>query len=124
MDKRRRQFLFASAGGSALAAALAACGGSGGGYSSATATPPPPGALSCGASAITANHGHTLTISAADVDSTVNKIYSIMGGATHDHSITLTPAQLQMIKVMNAVVVTSTLGGSPSHTHDVTVNCA
>jgi hypothetical protein len=125
MDKARRKLLFASAGGGALAAVLAACGG--GGYSSMPAPPPPPpppGTLSCGATAISDNHGHVLTIPAADVNSTVAKTYSIMGAATHDHTVTLTPAQLAMIKVMSAVVVTSTIGGSPSHSHDVTVNCA
>jgi len=54
----------------------------------------------------------------------VAKTYSIVGSATHDHTVTLTPAQLQMIKAMSAVVVTSTIGGTPSHSHDVTVNCA
>src|SRR5256885_13536866 len=66
MDKSRRKLLFASAGGSALAAVLAACGGGGGGYSGTAPSPPPPppppGTLSCGATAISANHGHTLTI--------------------------------------------------------------
>jgi len=93
MDKTRRQLLFASAGGSALAAVLAACGGGGGGYSGTTPAPPPPppppGTLSCGATAISANHMHALTIPAADVDSTVAKTYSIMGTATHDHTVTL-----------------------------------
>jgi hypothetical protein len=65
-----------------------------------------------------------LTIPSADVDSTTSKTYSILGVATHDHSVTLTPAQLSMIKVMTAVTVTSTAGGTPSHMHDVTCNCS
>ena len=128
MDKTRRQLLFASAGGSALAAVLAACGGGGGGYSATPAPPPPPppppGALTCGATAISANHGHSLTIPAADVESTVAKTYSIEGTAGHVHTITLSPQELAMIKAMTSVTVTSTLGGSPSHDHMVTVNCA
>jgi len=85
---------------------------------------PPPGALSCGATAISNNHGHSLTIPASDTDSTTDMTYDIAGVAGHSHLITLTPAQLQMIKVMTAVTVTSTVGGTPPHTHDVTVNCA
>lgn len=126
MDKFRRRLLFASAGAGTLATVLAGCGG-GGGYSPPMAVPPPPpppGTLSCGATAISANHGHTLTIPAADVNSMVSITYNIQGLADHNHQITLTPAQLAQIKVMTAVTITSTLGGSPSHTHDVTVNCA
>jgi hypothetical protein len=121
MDNARRRLLFASAGGGALAA-LAACGGDSG--SPAPAMPPPPGALSCGATAITGNHGHALTIPAADVNSTVMMTYSIDGTAGHSHMVTLSPAQLAQIKVKSAITVTSTLGGSPIHSHDVTVNCA
>jgi hypothetical protein len=126
MDKFRRRLLFASAGAGTLAAVLAGCGGGGGYSGTMTPAPPPPapGMLSCGATAISGNHGHSLTIPAADVDSMVSKTYSIAGTAGHDHTITLTPAQLAQIKLMNAVTVTSTIGGSPSHTHDVTVNCA
>jgi hypothetical protein len=65
-----------------------------------------------------------LTIPAADVDSTVAKTYSIASVAGHDHSVTLTPAQLAQIKAKNAITVTSSIGGVPSHTHDVTVNCS
>lgn len=47
----------------------------------------------CGSSGaqISSNHGHMLTVPTADLDSTT---YGIMGTATHDHSVTLTPAQL------------------------------
>jgi hypothetical protein len=80
--------------------------------------------LACSATAISANHGHTLTIPATDVDSTVSITYSIDGGAGHIHNVTLTPAQFAMIKAKTPVTIVSTFGGSPSHTHDVTVNCA
>lgn len=93
----------------------------------APAPPPPAGALSCGATAISDNHGHTLTIPAADVDSTVVKTYSIAGIADHDHTITLSPAQLAQIKAMTSVTVSSSVDRSTiyaSHFHAVTVNCA
>ena len=88
--------------------------------------PPPPGPISCGASAISDNHGHALTIPAADVDSTVAKTYNIAGIADHPHTITLTPVQLAQIKAMTSVTVSSSVDPSPifaSHFHAVTVNC-
>jgi len=124
----RRLFFCGSIG--ALALLISACGGGGGDYSPPPPPPPPPPApppspppaLSCGATAVSANHGHTLTIPAADVDSTVAKTYSIAGAAGHDHTITLSPAQLAQIKAKTAVTVTSSV--DVGHFHDVTVNCA
>ena len=130
MNWNRRKLLFASAGGSALAAVLAACGG--GGYSPTPAPtpaptpPPPPGALSCHDTLITGNHGHAVTIPDADLDSMVDMTYNIQGTADHNHTIVLTVAQLQMIKVMTAVTVLSSTSSSytlPPHNHEVTVNC-
>jgi hypothetical protein len=71
--------------------------------------------------AISGNHGHTLVVPAADLDSTTNKTYSILGTADHNHTVVLTPAQLQLIKAQSAVVVISST--NQSHSHDVTVNC-
>jgi hypothetical protein len=124
MDKARRKLLFASAGGTALAIALASCGGGGGNNSPAPAptTPPPPGTLSCHDTLITGNHGHSLTIPPADLDSMVDMTYNIQGTADHNHMVTLTPAQLQMIKAMTAVTMTSTV--TLSHDHNVTANCS
>ena len=143
-DASRRSF-FGSMG--AFALLLSACGGSDDSPAPAVApapttappppaptptpapapAPPPPGPLSCGATAISDNHGHTLTIPAADVDSTVVKTYSIAGIADHNHTITLTPVQLAQIKAMTSVTVSSSVDPSPifaSHFHAVTVNCA
>jgi len=40
--------------------------------------------------AISANHGHTLTVKKADVMQGLEKTYSIAGSATHSHNVTLT----------------------------------
>jgi hypothetical protein len=75
----------------------------------------------CGATAITGNHGHALTIAAADLDSPVDKTFSIAGTADHDHTITLSGLQLQSIKdKLGATTVSSITFG---HSHDVSVNC-
>lgn len=132
MNRSRRLFM-ANTAGTVLGFALVGCGGSDGGYGGtppppAPAPPPPPppppagGGLSCGATAIASNHGHALSIPVVDVDSTADKVYSILGSADHNHLITLTAAQLAQIKGRTAVVVTSTMAGD-GHTHQVTVNC-
>jgi hypothetical protein len=72
--------------------------------------------------AISANHGHALTIPASDLDSPVTLVYNIQGSGDHDHTVVLTPAQLQSIKAKTAVQVNSST--VLAHFHEVTVNCA
>lgn len=117
MNMTRKEFLAGMAGGTVVLL-FQGCGG-GGGSDSGSNTPP---ATTCGAAAISANHGHALTIARADLDSATDKVYSIMGSATHDHTVTLTPAMLATLKAGTQVVVTSSTGAS--HNHDVTVSCA
>jgi hypothetical protein len=134
MNPSRRLFV-ADLTGSAVALVLAGCGGSD--YSSpppppptmpvpVPPPPPPTPALLCGATNISANHGHALVIPPADVDSTVDKVYSILGTADHNHLVTLTAAQLTQLKTGAAgttITVGSTAGGD-GHTHLVTVSCS
>jgi hypothetical protein len=131
MNSSRRLFVV-EAVGSTAALLLGGCGGSD--YSSPApapaptpapvpAPPPPAGVLSCGATTISANHGHALQIPATDVDSNVAIVYGIQGAADHTHLVTLSAAQLAQIKAKTAVTVQSTMGGD-GHTHSVTVNCA
>lgn len=134
MNPSRRLFV-AETAGSAVALMLAGCGGSD--YSAPPAPPPPmpvpvppppppTPALLCSATNISANHGHSLAIPPADVDSTVDKVYSIVGTADHNHLVTLTAAQLAQLKAAaanTAITVGSTAGGD-GHTHLVTVSCS
>ncbi len=69
---------------------------------------------------IGSNHGHTLTISTADVIAGTQKAYDITGTAGHTHTVTVTPAQFTQLMANQGVQMTSTVGG---HTHTVTVNC-
>jgi len=110
----RKQFLGALGGGTVLLW-LQACGGGDDDDDDG-------GGLSCGASSISANHGHSLTINEADLDSATDKTYSIMGTAGHDHTVTFTVAQLALLKSMQSVVVTSTTVSG--HNHSVTASCA
>jgi hypothetical protein len=85
-------------------------------------TPAPPLPAVCGATSVSANHGHALIIPVADLDSMVNITYNITGTADHSHTILLTPAQLQSIKAKTAVQVNSST--DIAHFHEVTVNCS
>ena len=127
MKLSRRQFLGTSVAVTAGAVVLAACGGGddggGGGGSDAAAS-----AKSCtqnGTSTqISGNHGHVLTVSAADVTAGVDKTYDIMGTAAHTHSVTVTAANFATLagNPNASVMTTSTSGGG--HTHQITILCA
>lgn len=92
-------------------------GGMGGGYGGGG------GDQSCGATGteISGNHGHTLTIDEADLNSMTDKTYNIMGTAGHDHTVTFTAAQLASLKAGQSVVVNSTT--TNAHMHAVTARC-
>ena len=105
MKMTRKEFLGA-AGSGTIVLLLQSCGGGGG--SNTVGGTVQSGCGSTGA-AISGNHGHSLTIAMADLDSTTDKTYSIMGTATHDHTITLTVAQLRALKAGQGATVNSKL---------------
>ena len=119
MRLTRKQFLSAAASGTVLVL-LQGCGGGG----DDDDNNPPPSGQTCGASgaAIAGNHGHTLSIASADLDATTDRTYDITGTANHPHSVTFTPAQLQLLKAGQSVMVTSTTNSA--HEHVVTASCA
>lgn len=112
----RKTFLVQMAGGSWLLA-LGACGGGG---SDGGGDTPPTGA-GCTANTISSNHGHTLTILAADLNSAVDMTYNIQGAADHNHTVTFTAAQLAQLKAGQAVTVNSST--TLQHLHGVTETC-
>jgi hypothetical protein len=90
-------------------------------------TPPAPApapAATCGSSgsAILGNHGHQLVVPAADRDATTSMTYNIQGSADHNHTVTLTPAQLASLKTAGTIVVVESSINS-SHAHEVHVSC-
>jgi len=122
MTMTRKRFLESLAGSTAVLF-IQGCGGGGSSYggSAPTPAPSPTPSTTCSASNITGNHGHSIVIQKTDLDSTTDMTYGIMGSATHNHTITLTPAMLAQLKAGTAVTVTSTT--TLSHNHDVTVTC-
>ena len=121
MTITRKRFLSAATGGTVLLL-LQACGGGGGDDDDDDNGNG--GAGSCGATgnAIAGNHGHALSIPAADLTATTNRTYDITGTANHAHSVTFTPAQLQMLDAGQTVTVTSSTNSS--HDHVVTATCS
>jgi hypothetical protein len=136
MSITRKRFLRCAAGGT-VTVLIQACGGGGsdaflalfGGSTNGGNTndnPEPVSACGSSGSAITGNHGHLLTVPAADLTSTIALTYSIMGSATHDHSLTLSPDDLAQLNSGGSVTVVSSVTDAPtfgSHSHGVTVTC-
>ena len=146
---KRREFISRIAG-AALATplalgAIAACGddgddGGGGDPSDAAvggsdapvgapdARPPDamPAVLDCEANGtnviIGTNHGHSMTISAADVTAGAEKTYDLQGSSQHPHTVTITVADFTMLQADTMVIKTSS--NDNGHTHSVTVRCS
>ena len=116
--------LIQACGGGGSSAFLALFGGANGDGTDGNEGP----ALSCGSSdsQITGNHGHLLTVPAADLTSTVAMTYSIMGSATHDHSLILSPSDLAQLNAGGTVTVESSMTDAAPfgpHSYGVTVTC-
>ena len=70
---------------------------------------------------ISANHGHTLVVSREDVSVGADKVYLITGSANHPHTVTVTAAMFAILANNNPITITSS--DNSSHTHQVTVSC-
>jgi hypothetical protein len=113
MSSTRKTFLLQLASGGGLL--VIGCGGGG------DSTPAQQAAGGGCSAAIAANHGHVLTIAAADLNSTTDLTYDIQGSATHNHKVTFSAAQLAQLKAGTAVTVTTFNG--PGHEHSITESC-
>lgn len=122
MSLTRKEFLRSVVGataGAAGAALLVACGGEDGTVDA--------GEKRCvmngTSTTITANHGHVLTVSRADVMAGALKVYNIEGGAGHRHDVTVTAAMFTMLQGNTMVMSLSTAGDTDGHTHGITIAC-
>src|SRR5262245_1805251 len=90
MESTRREVLVLIAGG----VVGAACGGSNSGSSG-----PSGNCLANGTHVnIGSNHGHVLAVTIADINAGVDKSYDIRGTADHTHTVTLTAADFASLK--------------------------
>ena len=74
------------------------------------------------ATAISSNHGHSLTVSKEDIDAGVDKTYSIQGSSGHNHTIVVSSDNFNTLKSSKTIKIESSRDSS--HRHDVTVSCA
>ncbi|MFN0251279.1 MAG: hypothetical protein ACKV2T_30670 [Kofleriaceae bacterium] len=109
-----------------LGGVLAACGTDGAGDSDPTPDAggtPDMFAGTCATHTVTvgSNHGHRMTIAAADLDSTTPVSYDITGTASHPHTVTISPAQFATLKQTGFLMVNSTT--DDGHPHSVRISC-
>ena len=70
--------------------------------------------------AVSANHGHIATVTAAEITAAGMLNLNIMGTATHPHTVSLSASQVQQIGARQRVAVNSTT--NDGHDHTVTFN--
>ncbi|MGE0787586.1 MAG: hypothetical protein AB7S26_18065 [Sandaracinaceae bacterium] len=120
--KTRRVFLVETVGVAAATAFAVGCGDGGGDDAGPPRTDSGGGGSCTPASTIADNHAHVLMIPEADLSSATDVTYDIMGGSPHNHTVTLTAAQLATLAGGGMVTVTSS--ETNAHSHGVTITCA
>jgi hypothetical protein len=120
-NPERRAFtlasIFALLGGVTIT--VTGCGDS---YSAPGSPAPPPGGAT---GTVSVNHGHTATITSAQLNGTSAVTLQIRGTATHPHTVEVTAQELSQIAAGQRVSKTSSTDNSPDagvHSHVVTFN--
>ena len=114
----RREFTLQSALAILGAATITISGCDGGGDSPGPGPSPSPGNDITGA--VSANHGHTAVVTAAQLMAGNAIQLSITGQATHPHTVSLSAAEVQQIAARMAVSKNSST--EDGHMHVVTFN--
>ncbi|MCZ6748438.1 MAG: hypothetical protein O7D96_04030, partial [SAR324 cluster bacterium] len=73
--------------------------------------------------AIALNHGHTVTLTQAEVDAGAEIPAVVTDNGTHDHTVTLTAAMLADVAGGMRLHVQSA-AAADGHSHCITVNCS
>jgi hypothetical protein len=119
----RKQFLRSALDISAVALGLSVLSACGSNSSSGADAASAANCLANGTNVtIGANHGHVMMVSKADITAAADMTYHIMGTATHDHNVELTPANYATLAANNVVMVTSST--TENHSHPIMVACA
>jgi hypothetical protein len=117
----RREFTLAAilAMLSGVTITISGCGGSSSPSTPTTPTTQPP-ATADKAGAISANHGHTVTITGAQLTAGGEVTLELTVGSGHTHSVSLTSAEVVQIRGNTKVAKEST--NNSGHSHTVTFN--
>jgi hypothetical protein len=99
-----------------VAITISGCGGD----DSPTGPSQPPSNSGDETGAISANHGHTAVITAAELSAANALTLNIQGSAPHPHTVQLTAGEVQTIA--NGQRVTKESSNDDSHTHSVVFN--
>ena len=103
---------------SAATITIADCGGGGSSNPSPSPSPTPtPGDVT---GTVSANHGHTAVVTAAQITAANAVSLDIRGDATHPHTVELSAAEVGMIG--NRQTVSKTSSSDDGHLHTVTFN--
>ena len=117
MDLTRRELLATAA--TAAATVIAACGGD---DDAPAIDAAPANCLANGTRAVISyNHGHDLTVPAADISAGSAHSYDITGSADHSHSVSISADQMTTLADNRPVQVTSS--STAGHTHIIDVYC-
>jgi hypothetical protein len=117
----RREFTLAAvlAALSGVTITLWACGG-GGSSPTAPSNPTPPVGAGDKAGSISANHGHTVTITAAQLTAAAAVSLQLTVGDGHTHGVTLSAAEVTQIA--GSTRVSKESSSDTGHSHTVTFN--
>ncbi len=110
----RREFTLQSAL-ALLAGVIVTVDGCGG---SSPAAPAPPTPVADVAGAVSANHGHAVTISSAQIAAANALSLSLQGTSSHPHTVDLSQAELRTLQSRQPVTKDST--NTAGHQHTVT----
>lgn len=118
----RREFTLAAilAMLSGVTITISGCGGGSSSPSSPSSPAPTPPASGDEMGSISANHGHTVTITAAQLSAGGDVTLLLTEGSGHTHNVSLTGGEVVQVRDNQKVAKEST--SSAGHTHTVTFN--
>jgi hypothetical protein len=124
-DMSRREFTAASVMAllAGVTVTVSGCGGGGGNPAGPNPTPnptPTPAPSGDKPGAVSDNHGHTATVTAAHVTAGGAVTLNLLGSADHPHTLQLTAAEVQQIGAGTRVAKSSST--EVAHNHIVTFN--
>jgi hypothetical protein len=98
-------------------------GGAGGTGANSCADPLPEEQVALGNGTDTNSHVHHVMVASAALAATTDQMINTDLVFAHMHAVTLTAADLAMLRSGGTVTVTSAAAGTPAHTHSYVVAC-